>query len=587
LHSSSLHDDNLAGQQALPALRSRAVSTNRLSLHEIPDANEEKSMLRRSPALSVLLTLIVVAASLAAQGSTIRYIYDELGRLVGVIDANGDAAAYHYDAVGNLLSITRSTATTVAIIEVTPDGGPVGQTVTIYGTGFSATANQNTVSFNGTSGSITAASTTTLTVTVPVGATTGTISVTSPNGSANSGSSFVVGMTGGPPSITSFSPTIGPAGTAVTITGTNFDSLVPQNRLTFNGRPAGLTSATTTSIGATIPAVTSSGRFSVTTGSGTAASTDDFFIPPSPYTASDVVTTARLAFSTLTNVSVATASKVALVLFDGTLNQRISLKIVPGPISNLTLYRPNVATLATHSTGIGTTLMEPPLLPAAGTYQFLLDPVGAGTGTLALTLYSVPADFSDTITVTSAGSSSTIATTIPGQNGRVTFAGTSGDRVSVAVGTGPLGTASLRKPDDSSLASAAIGVATSFIDTTVLPSSGTYSLFADFSGANTGSVTLTAYAVPADVSNTITSINLGGSAVGVPITTPGQNGVLTFSGTSGHRYSVSVSAGPSGSVALKRPDGTTQASVNSGALAAFIEPQTLSTTDAYSLRWTH
>ena len=119
-------------------------------------------MLRRSPALFVLLTVIVVAASLAAQG-TIRYIYDELGRLVGVIDANGDAAAYHYDAVGNLLSITRSTATTVAIIEVTPDGGPVGQTVTVYGTGFSATANQNTVSFNGTSASVASATTTTLT----------------------------------------------------------------------------------------------------------------------------------------------------------------------------------------------------------------------------------------------------------------------------------------------------------------------------------------------------------------------------------------------------------------------------------------
>src|SRR5262249_5837889 len=149
---------------------------------------------------------------------------------------------------------------------------------------------------------------------------------------------------------------------------------------------------------------------------------------------------------------------------------------------------PNLATLATHSTGIGTTLMEPPLLPTAGTYQFLLDPVGAGTGTLALTLYSVPADFSDTITVTSTGSSSTVTTTVPGQNGRVTFAGTSGDRISVAVGTGPQGTASLRKPDDTSLGSASIGAATAFIDTTVLPSSGTYSLFADYSGANTGSV---------------------------------------------------------------------------------------------------
>jgi YD repeat-containing protein len=134
-----------------------------------------------------LLGAIALAAVLSAQ--TVRYIYDELGRLVGVIDASGDAAVYHYDAVGNLLSITRSTSTQVSVIEFTPNAGPIGQSVTIYGTGFSASAGQNTVSFNGTTASISSASTTTLIVTVPSGATTGTIAVTSPNGSANSATS--------------------------------------------------------------------------------------------------------------------------------------------------------------------------------------------------------------------------------------------------------------------------------------------------------------------------------------------------------------------------------------------------------------
>ena len=63
-----------------------------------------------------LLLPITLAPSLSAQ-SSIRYIYDALGRLVGVIDASGDAAEYHYDAVGNLLSITRSSATQVNIID--------------------------------------------------------------------------------------------------------------------------------------------------------------------------------------------------------------------------------------------------------------------------------------------------------------------------------------------------------------------------------------------------------------------------------------------------------------------------------------
>jgi YD repeat-containing protein len=79
----------------------------------------KEASMRRGVILSTLSLLapIVCALSLTAQGGTVRYIYDELGRLVGVVDTNGDAAAYHYDPVGNLLSITRSTSTQVAIIE--------------------------------------------------------------------------------------------------------------------------------------------------------------------------------------------------------------------------------------------------------------------------------------------------------------------------------------------------------------------------------------------------------------------------------------------------------------------------------------
>jgi YD repeat-containing protein len=154
--------------------------------------------------LARLVLAFFLAASVNAQGS-IRYIYDELGRLVGVIDANGDSAAYHYDAVGNLLAITRATANDVTIIEFTPNGGAPGQTVTIYGTGFSATAGQNTVSFNGTSAAVVSATTTTLVTTVPSGATTGPISITTPNGQSNSSENFFVGTTL-TPAITGFSP---------------------------------------------------------------------------------------------------------------------------------------------------------------------------------------------------------------------------------------------------------------------------------------------------------------------------------------------------------------------------------------------
>jgi YD repeat-containing protein len=92
--------------------------------------------------------------------AAVNYIYDDLGRLIAVVDATGEAAIYQYDAVGNLLSITRQNPGVVSILNFTPKSGPVGTTVTISGTGFSTTASQNTVTFNGTPATVTAATTT-------------------------------------------------------------------------------------------------------------------------------------------------------------------------------------------------------------------------------------------------------------------------------------------------------------------------------------------------------------------------------------------------------------------------------------------
>src|SRR5207244_2015472 len=95
---------------------------------------------------------------------------------------------------------------TVSISEFTPNGGSIGTAVTIYGTGFSATAAQNSVTFNGTPATVTASTTSRIDTTVPSGGTTGAIGVTSPNGSATSNGSFTVTAAGGAPTIASFTP---------------------------------------------------------------------------------------------------------------------------------------------------------------------------------------------------------------------------------------------------------------------------------------------------------------------------------------------------------------------------------------------
>src|SRR6185369_8464489 len=153
-----------------------------------------------------------------------------------------ETAVYSYDAAGNLLSISRRSTATVSIIEFTPNSGPAGTQVTIYGTSFSTTPSSNTVSFNGAAATVTSATSTQLTATVPAGASTGPITVSAPGGSAVSATSFVVTGSTSAPSIISFNPTVGTSGTAINITGSNFATIPADNRTILNATYADVSS---------------------------------------------------------------------------------------------------------------------------------------------------------------------------------------------------------------------------------------------------------------------------------------------------------------------------------------------------------
>ena len=132
----------------------------------------------------------------SAQQPAVFYVYDDLSRLVGVIDQDGNVATYTYDAVGNILRIDRFDGTgvpgPVAITLVTPARGKVGTTVQIFGSGFSPTATQDIVTFNGVRAEVSAATPNRIVTSVPAGAVTGPITVTSPLGSATSAVAFRV-----------------------------------------------------------------------------------------------------------------------------------------------------------------------------------------------------------------------------------------------------------------------------------------------------------------------------------------------------------------------------------------------------------
>jgi len=92
----------------------------------------------------------------------------------------------------NSLSTTVTVASAPTITGFTPTSGPVGTSVTISGTNFTgATA----VAFNGVSASFTVTSATTIQATVPTGATTGPLSVTTPGGTGTSANVFTVIVT--------------------------------------------------------------------------------------------------------------------------------------------------------------------------------------------------------------------------------------------------------------------------------------------------------------------------------------------------------------------------------------------------------
>ena len=160
------------------------------------------------------------------------------------------------------------------ITSFSPASGPVGTSVTIHGHNFSG-PNVTSVTFNGKSATFTIDNAQKITSTVPSGATTGPIAVTSPDGTATSSTNFTVTATGAP-TITSFNPTSGPVGTSVQINGTNFTGATA---VRFNG-----VSATTfavqnaTRINATVPSGATTGPISVTTPSGTATSSTNFTV---------------------------------------------------------------------------------------------------------------------------------------------------------------------------------------------------------------------------------------------------------------------------------------------------------------------
>jgi len=135
------------------------------------------------------------------------------------------------------------------------DTAKVEKWVEILGQGFIGTSG---VSFNGTPAAFKVKSNTYLAATVPAGATTGPVTVTTPNGALISNVPFRVR-----PQILSFTPTSGPVETQVIITGV---SLTQTEEVGFGGVPTNnFTVNSDTQVTATVPSGAQTGHIAITT----------------------------------------------------------------------------------------------------------------------------------------------------------------------------------------------------------------------------------------------------------------------------------------------------------------------------------
>jgi uncharacterized repeat protein (TIGR03803 family) len=154
------------------------------------------------------------------------------------------------------------------LTKVSPTNGIVGSTVTLTGISLTQTS---AVTIGGKAATFKVVSDTQVTATVPAAAKTGlSIAVTTAGGSATIGPFAVV------PNITSFSPTSGTAGTAITIKGTTFTGTT---QIAFGGVDASsFTVINDSQVDATVPSGAQTGPIQITTPGGSGTSTTSFTV---------------------------------------------------------------------------------------------------------------------------------------------------------------------------------------------------------------------------------------------------------------------------------------------------------------------
>jgi large repetitive protein len=462
-----------------------------------------------------LVLLLLFSTVLFAQGTT-QYIYDANGRLTNVISESGQVSVYEYDFAGNLTRVRNEQNPILLISNFSPASGSIGSTVIIRGVGFNIIPAQNAVKFNGVSAVVLSSTLTELTVTVPIGASTGKVQVTNPIGTAISSANFTVLQ--GIPVVNSFTPMIGKIGDAVIINGNGFSSETDENTVKFNKGNSTIANSTITSINTSVPNSATSGKITVSNDFGEGVSSQDFFVVPDNFTVADVSQTARLNYSQTYPVNISISKKLSLFVFEGTAGSKIhvDLKNLSG-IVNAVIKSPSNAPVWQFATSADS-FQENISLPETGTYSIYIQALGTDPASVDLTLYQAVADITDSILTD--GTPKTVNITSVGQNVKLNFSvGQKNLILRFEDVTVPNYSIKLFRENGQLVQT--VTDSSTFIDNLT----GNFYILFDPAAASVGSATFSLQAIT-DVTE---SIQIDGTPKTVNINTIGQNARLNFS----------------------------------------------------------
>lgn len=224
------------------------------------------------------------------------------------------------------------------------------------------------------------------------------------------------------------------------------------------------------------------------------------FVPPSLYKSDDIQVTGHIVMGSRQPVTISSASKIAMFMFEGTEGQAVSLQVSDvtigsseGSSTAIALYTPEHALLQTPwSVGRNGGFLDTLSLPTTGLYTLVVDPDATDTGSLTLTLHNIPPDVPGSLTIN--GSALTAAVNTPGQNPMLKFTGKAGQKVTIAVTNNTLCgfQVSLHSLDMISLTSfSSASCMKSFkLATQTLPATDGYLILVDPSQENQGRFTL-------------------------------------------------------------------------------------------------